>query len=257
MATVSVRKVAFMLRVHRRSEWLPLIYKQMRAVAKGRQAHLFIMADRPSASVAAAVNKIVGNLPDSWDVTVLECPGAIRTHLGCRWTETMKFMYAKVKQDEEIDAAMLWDDDILFSDMAIKELRAHLHFFEYDRIEANWLNLVDEEGEQYDSGFLNHSGTHLFRVYAEDDWSDVLTRTTGGGGTQSPIFAARSQNFVTMDGKVLHMGYCSEDKRQEAWNAAKACGQYDGYFRHLRKPPVPKKCVGPKMTSSTLSLTRK
>jgi hypothetical protein len=253
MASISVRQVGFLLRVHRRSEWLSVIFSQMRQVARGRRAHLVIMADRPSPNVISALAKIERLKPDNFDFTLLECPEPIRTSQGCRWTETMQFMYRHLREDGASGAGMLWDDDIILSDVALQEIRAHLNFMDVDRVEADWFNICNEEATHYDSGFLRHTGTHLFRIYKDDDFSDILTRTMGGGGTQSPIFVARSANFVHMKGRILHMGYCSPDHRQLAWNAAKACGQTDGYFRHLFREPVPKVCSGPTMTSEALT----
>lgn len=192
-------------------------------------------------------------MPDNFHYTLLECPEPIRTSRGCRWTETMKFMYGRLRRDGGTQAAMMWDDDIIFSDTAFLEIRAHLDFLEVDRVEGDWINIANHSATHYDSGFLTHSGTHLFRIYKEDDWSDILTRTTGGGGTQSPIYVARSTNVSNLTGRIIHMGYCGEDERQEAWNAAKACGQSDGYFRQLNREPTLTKCQGPDELSATLT----
>lgn len=254
MASISVQQVGFLLRVHRRSEWLSVIFSQMRKIARKRRAHLVVMADRPSPSVITALARLERQIPDNFQLTILECPEPIRTSQGCRWTETMQFMYGHLREDGATQAAMLWDDDIIFSDVALQEIRAHLDFMEHDRIEAYWLNISNPQATQYDAGFLRHMGTQLFRVYKDDDWSDILTRTTGGGGTQSPIFVARSSNFTELKGRILHMGYCGPDQRQEAWNAAKACGQTDGYFRQLFRAPTHTRCVGPSMTSEALTL---
>jgi len=249
---ISVQQLGFLLRVHRRSEWLPVLFEQMKELARGRRAHLVVMADRPTPSVITALNAIESGLPKSFKLTLLECPEPIRTTRGCRWTETMQFMYSHLK-DGGSQAGMLWDDDIIFSDTAMDELKAHLKAFKHDRLEAEWLNINDERADTYDAGFLRHRGTHLFRIYKDDDWSDILTKTIGGGGTQSPIFVARSQKFDYLKGKVLHMGYAGPDNRQLAWNAAKACGQTDGYFRQLAREATPVQCEGPNETSRTLS----
>ncbi|MEE8385184.1 MAG: hypothetical protein V3S01_04650 [Dehalococcoidia bacterium] len=253
LATISVQQVGFLLRVHRRSEWLPVIFSQMREVARGRRAHLVVMADRPSPSVVAALAQMERKMPDSFTYTLLECPEPIKSAQGCRWTETMQYMYQKLRKDGASGAGMLWDDDIVFSDVAIQELRAHLSFFEFDRVEAEWLNISTPDATQYDRGFTCHRGTHLFRIYADDDWSDILTRTTGGGGTQSPIFVARSHSKSDMKGRVLHMGYCTADEREHAWNAAKACGQADAYFIQLHRKPKHTLCRGATETSRTLA----
>ena len=210
------------------------------------------MADRPTAAVITTLSRIEDACPENIDITYLESPEPIRTSKGCRWSETMQFMYGHLK-DGGSQAGMIWDDDLVFSDAAMDQLHQHLHFFEHDRVEAEWLNIADEEARTYDSAFLKHTSTHLFRMYKEDDWSDVLTKTIGGGGTASPIFVARSQNFTTITGRVLHLGYCSPDRRQHSWNAAKACGQTDGYFRQLARDPEPTRCSGRYETSRTLS----
>lgn len=253
MTSISVRQVGFLLRVHRRSEWLPAIFKQMQKVAKGRRAHLVVMADRPSPNVITALAAMERKMPDSFLYTLLESPEPIRTSQGCRWAQTIKFMYQRLREDGASQAGMLWDDDIFLSDVALQEIRAHLDFLEVDRVEGDWINITDRTATHYDSGFLPHSGTHLFRIYKEDDWSDILTRTLGGGGTQSPIYVARSNSSASLKGRIIHMGYCGEDERQQAWNAAKACGQSDGYFRQLNREPTLTKCSGPTEMSATLS----
>ena len=253
MASIHVKQLGVLLRVHRRHEWLPVIWKQIRELSRKRWVHLVVMADRPSPEVIAIIGEWERHPYLRIRLTLVECPEPIRTSTGCRWTETMQFMYRRLRDDDHTTAAMVWDDDVIFSDDALLELRAHLDLFEYDRVEVDWLQINDEQAETHDAGFLRHRATCLFRVYPDDDWSDILTKTIIGGGTASPIYVARSPLFMVLDGHVLHMGYCSPDRREHAWNAARACGQIDGYFRQLARPPKPLRCLGTRETSRFLS----
>ena len=214
----------------------------MRQLAAGREGYLIVMADRPSPSVIAALQDLERDLPMT--VEFIDAPCKLRSAEGREWTLATQFMYSHLRE-YKCDAAMLWDDDCIFSTLAMKELRDHLEFFEGDRVEAEWLNCTDPARDSYDSSFPVHRATCLFKCYRDDDWSDILTRTTAGGGTHSPIYVARSHDYSALQGRVLHMGYCSEDQRAQAWNAAKASGQTCPYFRTLSKPPIKKKCKGP------------
>ena len=216
------------------------------------------MADRPNAAVTSAVHKFAGNraLTKNFKVTILESPEAIRSADGCRWTETMQYMYSHVRNDGVSQACTVWDDDIVLSDTALEEMSALLDHLPHDRVEALWIHAIDEDCEEHDIGFPPHRATFLFRVYPDDDWSDVLTRTIIGGGTHSPIFVARSPNVGSMDGRVLHMGYASEDAREYAWNQARQSGQVCPFFRTLSRPPAPQRATGPSETSTDLAQLR-
>lgn len=218
---------------------------QMEALAEGREAVLVIMADRPSPAVIIELNKLEHNLPDNMVLEIITAPKKLRSGEGCNWTGTMQYQYLVMKK-YNIDAGMLIDDDCLFSIKLMEELREHLDFLTVDRLECEWRNCTDEEGNNYDRSFPTHRATCLFRAYREDNWSDILTRTTGGGGTHSPIFVARSGSYESAEGRVLHMGYCSPDRREEALLAAKASGQIDPYFLTLAKEPKTTPLVGDK-----------
>jgi len=210
------------------------------------------MYDRPSPEVVCAIERL--KLPDYITRTDVEAPVAIRSAAGCKWTETVQFMYSHVREDGASQACMLWDDDLIFSDDALEELQTHLDDFTHDRIEALWLHAIDPECKFHDVGFPPHWATCLFRVYEDDDWSDVLTRTVIGGGTHSPIYVARSANFARLNGRVLHMGYCSPDQRESAWNSARQSGQTCAFFRTLSRPPAPQRATGSGETSDDLRM---
>ena len=223
-----IDNIAFLLRVHRRHKWLPTIIRQLGSLAKGRRSHLIVRLDRPSPEVIGTLDRTVNDAPFN-DVTFIPATTATRGEGFQNWASSCVDLHEAMKGLDEFDAAMLVDDDVLFTRSSLAELRRHLDFFTHDRVEARWAMCFGDKQTE-DKNFPDHWAATAFRVYPDDSWSTERVQ-------HAPAHAADSPRVGRLRSPLLHMGYLTDEDREEAWEAAKSSGKIDAHTMALIKEP--------------------
>lgn len=226
---LQVRRWAVLLRVHRRHKYLSRVFRCLKRLGKGREVLLCIMADRPSGDVVDAVDRQVTNLPDNFQVEVVEAPcrlvdegvenfmQALRTHMG------------HVRSMGEFDAFSIWDDDMWFRTGGVKELRRHMDSLAYDRIEARSAFLWDHS-DQVNTRFPVHWQAILARHYPRDEFPlHIITHATEK--------VAMSPHVCHMERALVNAGYLDADEREDTWDTYKRAGKLDAHTLCLKAEP--------------------
>lgn len=219
----------FLMRLHRRHRFLPAIFSQIVQMTRRRMGTVIFGLDRPTPAVVRAVDKAVRSAPTRLEFDYVTLP-PLQSSEGAAWVDSLQLLHSRMLQIPCADAGMLLDDDILFTDNALRELEDHLADLQLDRVDAQKLHVCDDSFEHHDEGIHETYETFLFRVYREDKWTQM---------NNCPDRVARSPLRTRLDNPVLHFGYINADERERCWNAAKLCGQTDAYYRSLAMPPQP------------------
>lgn len=131
---------------------------------------------------------------------------------------------------KEPDAAMLWEDDMLFTKQGLKELRGHFEFFEFDRYEVeskfHWDNALT-----YNASFPEHWSAILWRCYPGDRHSPVEIQ-------HAPEAVQRSDAVCRLTHPLRNFGYMRKDDRKMQFERAKEFGRLDNHIFTLVRDPV-------------------
>lgn len=128
----------------------------------------------------------------------------------------------------DLDAAMLWDDDMWLTSRGIRELRGHLDALTADRIEIRARFLWDDWG-QVNEAFPHHWQAILFRVLPGDDFPLHYT-------VHCPDRAAQGK-CIRMKSPLVNAGYMDPVDRQLTWDMYKRAGKIDAHTLQLVRPP--------------------
>lgn len=198
----------------------------MASLAANRRAFLVVRLDRPSPEVIGVLDRAVAELPFE-DTLYIQATSPTRG--GTNWAYSCVELWDAARLFCETDVAMLWDDDVVFTAPALREMRAHLDFFTEDRVDARWAMCTGDEKTE-DLNFPAHFATAAFRCYPDDTWSTDRVQ-------HAPAHVADSKKSVVLKHPLLHLGYLSQDDREEAWEAARASGKIDAHSLALTKEP--------------------
>lgn len=233
MTSTVPRRLLIMMRVHRRAQFLPEIFKQIWHLIKpraDRTAHVVVMYDRPTGEVLSAMAQIATKLPSRITLTEISASAPVLSaSKGDRFIASLPEMFAC--RDGTEDVGILWDDDLLMTAKGMFELRAHMELLQHDLLIANWLHVWDEERTEYNSRFPRHTAVWLFRILPGDDFSRTL-------GKHCPENVSHSQKKSFLAHPILHLGYSTPDLRAAAWTAQKAAGRIDPHTIKIIKDPL-------------------
>ncbi len=226
-ASTTVTRFGVMLRVHRRDMYLEDIFKNLRYLSRGREFHLAIQADRPSAAVTKELNRLVKQAPDSWNIEVFDAP--------CKLVDRKEnfmvplqahYEYLCDMADGKLDAAALWDDDFWLTKKGLRELKGHLDILDADRIECKSLFLWDNRS-QANEAFPPHWQALVFRVLPGDRYPEDYI-------VHCPHNAAQGKH-IRMSNQLRNAGYMDADDRRLTWQAYKKAGKIDAHTLSLVK----------------------
>jgi len=221
--------LAVLLRVHRRPQYLTQIFKQIKQLSDGRSTTVLVRTDRPSMEVMTSLDRIQESLPSNIKVEVFEAACRTRSSSGENWALSCVELHEKTLALEPLpEVAMLWDDDVVFGDTALQEVKEALAFFDYDNISVRWAMCHGSTNIE-NTTFPAHWAACAFRVYKDDAWSTTLVQ-------HAPANAANGTT-LKLSPPALHLGYLTENDREEAWLAAKASGKLDNHTYALIRPP--------------------
>lgn len=236
MRTFVCKRLGVMLRLHRRADYLPTIFRQIRSLGRGREVVLVCCYDRASQEVIRTVDRLAAKMPPRCKLVHTEAPTPVVSSAGERWVESIAHCHAHIVA-EGCDVGMLWDDDLLYSAEALRELRAHLQFFEHDRLDALWLHMWDEP-DTHNAAFPPHWAAAAFRVYPGDGYTDPTCLN------HAPQACAWSDSVGVIQGPAYHYGYYTEDARRTSWASLKRAGKVDSHTLCLTQPPKKEKVSG-------------
>jgi len=227
--TYRCEHLCILLRVHRRSKYLRDIFKQISQLSKGRKTTVIVRSDRPSVEVISSLDRIEQDLEDNITMNFFEARSRTRSSSGELWGLSCKEIHAEMNQLEDVPGiAMLWDDDVLFTTESLQEVKDYLSFIETDRIDIRWA-MCHGSTIIENTTFPQHWATCAFRVIPGDAWSDTLI--------QHAPEAASLGTSKRISSPALHLGYLTEDDREDAWLSAKASGKLDSHSYALIRPP--------------------
>lgn len=227
---IPVKRLGVMLRLHRRHKYIKRIFKNFRRMAKGRKFFLAVQLDRPSADVAAALDKELRNAPDTWTIDIFESPIKLVDQTGENYMEALQhhYEYLLALSDGSLDAACLWDDDSWLEAKAMREFLGHLDILEADRVEIKSRFLWDDP-TQHNTAFPVHWQALLFRVLPRDRYpTDYMVHC--------PDRAAQGK-CIRMKACLTNAGYLDPDDRRLTWLAYRRAGKIDAHTVALIKEP--------------------
>lgn len=228
MTSIRCENLGVMLRLHKREQYLRDIVKQIKHLGRHRKVTLVLCFDRPSQAVVRTVDRL--DFPEHWEIVTTEAPAPVVSTHGERWSEVLQHCFLEIR-DRGCDAGMLWDDDLLYTPRALKEIRYHLEYLAYDRIDALWYHVWDSE-DQHNDAFPPHWAAALFRIYPSDSFSSRFV-------AHCPERTALSERSEVLEFPALHYGYFQPADRDASWLAAKRSGKLDGHTLALvRKPKL-------------------
>jgi len=240
LVAIRANNLAFLLQVHKRAEYLPEIFAQMKFLSRGLHGHVFVRFDRPSQEVIRIIDRLAAKLPKRLEFTPFEGKARAKAAQcnpnmlgGLARRELHDFAMAT----DDFDAGMLWDDDVLFTWRALQDLRAFLRFLEHDRYDIRWAMCHGNRATE-NITFPDHFATALFKVYPNDRWNIDYVQ-------HSPHYTAFSDDAKIMETLALHLGYMTDEDRQIAWLNAKASGKIDAHTLALVREPSLKRIQHP------------
>lgn len=234
---VKVEHLGILLRVHRRHEYLGKIFDQIRKLNRSRKITVTVGMDRPAPKVIAAVHKEMELCLRSRKNRIVNChpmPPVVSA-TGARWMEPLLALHENHRRDCAAsgwgppDAGMLLDDDALFTDAGLAEIRGHLLELTYDRLDVRHLFLWDHP-DQHNANVPEHWSCAVWRQYPGDHFPTTFV-------TKSPERVARSRSVLRLEHAALEYGWLTQDARDAAFTAAKAAGRLDAHTLSLVRPP--------------------
>jgi len=224
-----VESLAILLCVHQRAEYLSEIWSQILYLLRGRAGKVFIRFDAPCQEVIAEIDRLAAYTPPHVELIPYEAKSPLRSSDEKSWALGRYDFYEFARAAAHFDAAMSWDDDVLFTTQALRELRAHLDFMEFDRLDCRWAMCWDSRVDE-NTLIPTHIAACLFRAYPHDKWSRTYVQ-------HAPEFVSLSGTHHLLSAPALHLGYMTQSDRELAWAHAKASGKIDKHSIALRKPP--------------------
>jgi hypothetical protein len=180
------------------------------------------MLDRPTPEVTIELNRAVKKLPAHIEVGFIDAPAPVISGAqGEQWMSTLRILYAFLLENFNAQAAMLWDDDFLFTEQGLTELRGHMQDMQADRYEALSLFFWDKMNT-YNAEMVTHWGPILFRCYPGDDFPLNFV-------VACPEAAARSKYMIRLKHPLLNYGYLNKTDRELAWHSARQSGRVDAF----------------------------
>ena len=224
-----VKRWGVMLRVHRRDRYIPKVFDTLRKLARGRRVALVVMADRPSSAVLSALDRQLKQIPSNIKTRVVDAPFPL-VGAGEKFMQALQIHYEYLLDlDPALDAASLWDDDMWLQRAGIRELRGHLDYLDYDRLDARSYFLWDHP-DQANEAFPPHWQALVFRVYRGDQFPTTVM-------THAPEKVAFSRRAARLTNRLWNAGYFSADERQQLWDKYRRAGKIDAHTRSLVRPP--------------------
>lgn len=192
---------------------------------------LYVSADRPTAEVTKALMRLERDATSpNFHVVVEEAPAPVVSASGQSWMEVLSGQYRRLLLAAPgIQAAMLWDDDALFTRSGLRSLRGLLQFLDVDRVEVESLFLWNHP-DRVNVRFPPHWSACLFRVYPEDEFPTDFV-------VHCPRHCARSDRVVRLQSPWLNYGYMDPSDRELTWEAQKAAGKIDAHTLCLVSEP--------------------
>lgn len=228
MSTVAVKTLGIVLAVHRRAQYLEEIFAQIKELARDRQGFLVVQADRPSQEVIRELDRLVVQMPERIEIHIIGGPSMLLEQ-SIDWMSGRKYGFDYLASHKDCEVGMMWDDDCLFSKAALKELRGHLLFFEYDRVDVEWLHLWDST-DKYNIEFPPHLSTCAYRIYEGHVYTSDLV-------VHCPELIARSNNKIRLKAPLFHYGYIDKKQRKELFDSYRHAGKTDAHTLALVKKP--------------------
>lgn len=213
---------------------------------------MIVVADRPSAAVLQQLNRATSVTRKHRPVHIVEAaPPVLSAEEGEQWSRGLNHALLETLRVMPVPptAIMVWDDDMLFSELGIKELNGHLGAFAYDRYEALSLFFWNHE-RRYNAtpAMLGHWSPVLFRYVPGDLFPDdfVVAATRK---------VARSKNVCRLAYPALNYGYMRADDRANAWQRTRDAGRVDAFTIQFANSNPPLRRWRP--TDSTPSVLRR
>lgn len=229
LPAIEIRHLGVMVRVHRRAEYLHRVFDCLnRLASKRRQVTVAVMYDRPSGAVMRAVNQGFTRHPRLGRLE-LEAPFRLVDEQGEHFMEALIEHYAFLRQEADIDAGSLWDDDMWLDAQGRQELRRLLGALRHDRIDARSYFLWDDF-DHANEAFPPHWQALVFRAYPEDEYTTEFM-------THAPEHCAFSPYGTRMQSRLLNAGYLTAEGRQRTWEMFQKAGKVDGHTMCLTLPP--------------------
>ena len=226
-----VKRLGVLLRLHRKSSYIKRIFQQIRKLKV--RTHITISLDRPSAAVSTEVNKAIRNLPDRITADCWEPPSPIVTASSQNWMLGLACQYTQLLTQLDAQAVLVWDDDMLFTEDGLREIRGHLHDMMYDRYDV--LSVF----------FWDNPNTINLKMLKHPHWSSVLFRVYPGDVyptnyvVHCPERVAKSPHVCRLAHPARNYGYLSQTDREEAWRTSKLMGRIDGFTQFFVDSPDP------------------
>jgi len=240
---VKVGHLGVLLRVHRRHEYLPKVFDNIRKLNRGRKVTLSIAADRPTPEVLKVVSReldLTAKIGNRF-LNVHSSPPVVSA-AGANWMEPLLVLHENHRRDIEasgfgpVDAGMLLDDDAVFSPEGIREIRGHLTELCYDRLDVQHLFLWDHP-DQHNARVPEHRSCAVWRQYPNDHFPTAFV-------VKCPQRVARSRHVCCLEHPALEYGWLTQDDRDAAFTSAKAAGRLDAHTLSLVRPPNLKRLHG-------------
>jgi len=146
----------------------------------------------------------------------------------CNWVRPLQFLHDRI-MIEKPEAILNLDDDQLFTDDGIAEIKGHLEFFCEDRYEYQTLFAWDSP-DKYNAAVPDHWSSNLFRAYPNDRWATHFVQ-------HAPEAVARSERFGRLKCPVMNYGYMDADVRADYWSRYKLAGKIDAHTMSFIRPP--------------------
>lgn len=224
--TKKVKHVVVFLRVHQRAQYLEEIFDQLTALRKGRKMHVVVRLDRPSKEVILKLNEVTCKFGQDW-VSFLDAD-PIRTENGADWVSSLNDMWEFSKDLGDFDAGMLWDDDMLLTPAALRELRLVMHHLIWDKIDVRWANPWDDRKIK-NKNIHDYFATILFKYHRKDTWCRAANHC--------PDYVAVQGTAKQLKGFGLHLGYLTHEDREYMISVLKETGQITWDRRALFAEP--------------------
>lgn len=222
-------KVAGMVRVHRRADFLAEVFSEMAQILVNVEdrgnAPLVIVCDKISGNVSQEIEKAIDRYHREIDLHLVEVKRPCHVWLG-----PLSTGLEAVRGLDATHCVQL-DDDLVPSPAARRELIGYLRRWPETlmRLDALWLHCWDTS-KIHANHFPPHWAPVAYRVLPEDEYSGDIVN-------HAPDKVARSTAFAQLKHCLLHKGYMTKDLRKRAWEASKAQGKIDAHTLSIVRAP--------------------